>query len=245
LNYDTSVPRDVIGSGIAYLEDLLRECRPEYRCVAFRAGGLALEPRRSDLFNILADSGILIDSSVAKDYVVRNDVLSVDYRGAPEPANWRTDRIFEIPIATFTTSAAARMRFLLRRLGAARMAPRGTPISRAKRQTRTRNVLTMIMQNARYLHPDSVFLFSADTKGYTRRMLVDGFKQYVRRHSDRSDCAIYVSMINHPKLLFESQEKLLFEVLNELRDYYRGSLTFATYLQVARSFQEDRARLHQ
>lgn len=245
LNYDSPVPREVISSGVRYLEDLLRECRPEYRCVAFRAGGLALEPRRRDLFTILSACGILIDSSVAKGYVVRNDVLSVDYRGAPEPANWHTDRIFEIPIATFRTSAAVRMLFLLRRLGAVRMTPRGAPISRAKRQTRARNARTMLMQNMSYLRPGGVFLFSADTKGYTRKMLVEGFKQYVRRHAERSDCAIYVSMINHPKLLFEPQEKMLFEVLEELRDHYSGSLTFATYLQVARSLEEDRERLHQ
>ena len=245
LNYDSGIPRDVIGSGASYLEELLRDLRPEYRCVAFRAAGLAVEPRRRDLFNILADCGILIDSSVAKDYVVRNDVLSVDYRGAPEAANWRTDRIFEIPIATFSTSTPVRVRFLLRRLGAVRTTLRGTPISRAKRQSRARNALTMILQNLNYLRPGGVFLFSADTKGYTREMLVSGFKQYVRRHFDRSDCAMYVSMINHPKLLLEPQEKLLFEVLEELRDYYNGSLTFATYLQVSRSLEEDREPLHQ
>jgi hypothetical protein len=245
LNYDSGVPRDVISSGVAYLEGLLRELRPEYRCVAFRAGGLALEPRRRDLFNILAESGILIDSSVAKGYVVRNDVLSVDYRNAPEAANWRIDGIFEIPIATFNTSVPARLRFLLRRIGAVRGAMRGRPISRSKRQTRARNILTMLLQNLNYLNPAGAFLFSADTKGYTRQMLVSGFKQYVRRHYERSDVAIYVSMINHPKLLFESQEKLLFDVLEELRDYYNGSLTFATYLQVSRSLEEEGERLHQ
>lgn len=245
LDFDTPAPREVIRAGVAYLEDLLGRERPEYRCIAFRAGGLALQPRQRDLLNILSECGILIDSSVAKGYVVRNDVVSVDYRAAPDAANWRSERIFEIPIATFRTSAAARLGFLLRRLAAARDPRRGAPISRAKRQTRVRNATTMILQNLRYVLPGAVFLFSADTKGYTRRMLVDGFKQYVRRHNEHSECAIFVSMINHPKLLFEPQKDLLFDVLEELREYYGGSLTFATYQQVARSFEEDRERLRQ
>lgn len=49
--------------GRAYLEELLQPVRPDYRCLAFRAGGYALQPRERGVLAGLAAAGLRIDSS--------------------------------------------------------------------------------------------------------------------------------------------------------------------------------------
>lgn len=140
--------------------------------------------------------------------------------------------IFEIPIASFEMSRVKVAEFLVRRLRAYRNR-RGSGISRAARQTRLANGISLVRENLRYISGRPVFLFSADTKGYTRPMLVEGFKRYIRQHSAATE-TIYVSMINHPKLMFEAQERLLFDVLDDLKQHYGSTLRFSTYRDVAR-----------
>lgn len=233
LDFATEDPMSLIRRGRDYLETLIQRTAPAYRCSAFRAGGLSVEPRKP-LMHALSDSGICIDTSIAKDYRVRHDVLHVDHTGMPAAPNWDAGYgVYEVPILTFRMNAVQRAEFLLRRLGSVRQR-RGSPISRSMRQTRLANASTLVRQNSRYLAFDPVFLFSADTKGFTRKMLVTGFKDYVRRHDADSDAPMYVSMINHPKLMFAKEEQLLFEVFAELRDAYGERLSFQTFGDLAR-----------
>lgn len=241
--FETNIPRTIISDGVRYLERLLQPRMAGYRCVAFRAGGLALQPDEQQLVRILLDSGIRMDSSVAKGLKIIADTLSIDYTGLPAAANWRIspasgihtsaqDGIFEIPIATFQMPMAQRFAFLIRRALAFRQ-QRGAGLALARRQTRWVNLRTLVKRNLRYLTRDPVFMFSADTKGFTRAMLIRGFQQYVSRHSASSDDPIYVSMMSHPKLMFKEQEHLFFDVLEGLRQKYGSHLSLATFSMVA------------
>jgi hypothetical protein len=244
-DFETGVPQRTIAHGIDYLQALLRAEDPAYRCTAFRAGALALGPQESALISALLGHGIALDSSVAPGYVCDTGAFNVDYRGAPRRANWSIAPasgptataeagLFEIPIATFRMNAVERLRFLTRRVSAVRRR-RGLPISRTKRQARLSGLAALARQNLRYLTGDPVFLFSADTKGLTAEMLVNGFERYVNERADRGGTPMYVSMMNHPKLIFAEQERLLFEVLERLRDRFGGRLTFATFADVERA----------
>lgn len=234
--FESGKPRAFLREGVAYLRELLRPVDAEYDCVAFRAGGLALEPGRAELLQILADCGVTIDSTLAKGLQLSMDTLSIDYRDLPDTANWRLrtrsgDELFEIPIATFEAPLLRRLGFLIRRVRAIKER-RGAGLSRAKQQTRLANALSLVRENMRYLSGRPVFLFSADTKGFTRSMLVEGFKRYVATREGNGE-TMYVSMINHPKLMFERQEHLLFDVLEDLQAHYEDRLRFATYRQAA------------
>ena len=233
VDFETPLPASVIRQGVEYLETLVRTRVPEYRCTVFRAGGLLLDPQEP-LMKALSESGIRIDTSIANDYRMSHDAMRVDYRGMPSQPNWNAGHgILEVPIGSFRMNLAQRLEFLMRRMSAVRRR-RGSPISRSARQTRMANVTTLVQQNARYLASDPVFLFSADTKGFTKRMLLAGFHDYVRRHAAVSDAPIYVSMINHPKLMFAKEEDLLFGVLEELRAAYGGCLKFQTFRSLVR-----------
>ena len=226
----------VIKRGVDYLNGLLRQEKPGYNCLAFRAAGLALQPEEESLIGALLNNGIRIDSSVAKGLRLSMDTIEIDYTRTPRAANWLMSQetgmsspadqgLFEIPIATFKSGAPTRLGFLWRRLRSVSMR-RGSGISRSERQTRWANIRTMLAYNLRYLYTNPWFSLSCDTKGYNLKMLLDGFDDYIDRHSESR--AIFVSMINHPKLMFDPQFELLGGFVEGVRRRYGERVRFVT-----------------
>ncbi|MDH3889667.1 MAG: hypothetical protein OEV49_01170 [candidate division Zixibacteria bacterium] len=232
----------IIKRGVDYLHDLLRPETPEYRCAAFRAAGLALQPDERKLIAALLKLGIKIDSSIAKELVLDLDTIAIDYRRMPGAANWYLAPdcgiaqdagagLLEIPIATFKCGLLSRLGFLSRRLRSVRMR-RGAGISRSSEQTRWSNLSTMLRYNLRYLYGNPLFSLSCDTKGHNLDMLLNGFGKYLRQHSDSSP--IYVAMINHPKLMFDAQFDMLESFVSAARSRYGDALDFVTTTDVIR-----------
>jgi hypothetical protein len=233
----------IIKRGVDYLHDLLRTVTPDYRCTAFRAAGLALQPKEQELISALMDHGITIDSSIAKDLVLRLDTVEIDYRTVPSAANWYIapasgltkdagEGVLEIPIATFRCGLFSRLGFLYRRLRSVGMR-RGAGISRSAKQTRWSNLSTMIRYNLRYLYGSPLFSLSCDTKGHNLDMLLGGFDAYVKQHA--SGAPIFLSMINHPKLMFDAQFDLLESFVKMTRNRYGDSLDFVTTANVQKA----------
>lgn len=226
----------VIKRGVDYLHRLLQGQKPTYRCLAFRAAGLALQPGDRDLIGALLDNGIMIDSSVIKGVKFSLDTVCIDYSQTPKAANWfmspetgievpANEGVLEIPIGTFKSDFAARVGFIWRRARSVRMR-RGAGISRSARQGGWSNLKTLIAYNLRYIYTNPYFSFSCDTKGFNLEMLLRGFDDYVRRHGELGQ--LYVSMINHPKLLFAPQLELLNSLVTQLRVRYGERIRFIT-----------------
>jgi len=231
----------VIRRGIDYLTELLREEEPGYRCLAFRAAGLSLQPRERELIGALLDNGILIDSSIARGVRFKLDTVEVDYTQVPAAANWymtpetgintpASDGLFEIPIATFRSGLFPRLGFLWRRARSIKML-RGIGISRAERQTRWSTLRTIAKYNLRYLYTNPWFNLSCDTKGYDLRMLLKGLDAYVTRY--RNSRIIFLSMINHPKMMFEQQFDLLRSFVRQSRKTYGERIRFVTFTEAS------------
>jgi hypothetical protein len=66
------------------LVEVCRKSIPGYRCIAFRAGGYDVEPESARILSKLQSLGVVIDSSVIKDYFIDYSYSRVDYSGAPE-----------------------------------------------------------------------------------------------------------------------------------------------------------------
>jgi hypothetical protein len=233
---------NLITRGRLYLESLLRPIAPAYRCVAFRAAGLALQPSERTLIGNLVRAGLFVDSSIAKGYTLKTDTLIIDYKKCPSLPNWwlteqtglqpgEPPGLFEVPIATFELPLADRVMFLVRR--ALRVGRRrGAPLSRSRRRSRLSHGVALLAGNARYFGYRPKFLFSADTKGFTAKMLLRGFHDYISAYD--TERSVYVSMILHPKLLFSEQLEILSTIFKCLRRTYREQLEFVTLAQVAR-----------
>lgn len=237
----------IIKRGVDYLHDLLHPVAPDYRCLAFRAAGLALQPDERKLISALLDHGIRIDSSVAKDLVLQLDTIEIDYRRVPTAANWYLAPasgitedagagLLEIPIATFRCDLLSRLGFLFRRLRSVGMR-RGAGISRSAMQTRWSNLRTMLRYNLRYLYGSPLFSLSCDTKGHNLDMLLNGLDAYLKQHTDSSP--IYVAMINHPKLMFDAQFELLESFVRAARKRQGEAFSFVTTADVLRQVSND------
>jgi len=237
----------VIRHGIDYLNRLLQPVNSDYKCIAFRAAGLALQPREQELISALLENGILLDSSVVKGVKFKLDTIEIDYSNAPTSANWfmnpetgvtipSTSGLFEIPIGTFKMDILNRLEFIWRRARSVRML-RGTGISRSQRQSTLANVKTLIKYNLRYLYTNPWFNLSCDTKGYDLKMLLTGFNDYIARHSD-SD-SIFVSLINHPKMMFTPQLELLESFVTAMRNKYRDRIRFITFSEALKQIRSD------
>ncbi len=227
----------VIEAGVRYLNGLLQPVKPDYRCLAFRAAGLALQPDEHKLIAALLEHGITVDSSVARNVQLKMDTIEIDYSDMPGVANWymspsggiRTladDGLLEVPIATFQSGLATRIGFLVRRALSVSMR-RGSSISRAEKQTRLANLVSLVRYNWRFIATNPWFLFSCDTKGLTLPMLLKGVDDYVARHRDSE--TVCFSMINHPKMMFRQQFNLLGEVIDNMRRRYQDRIKFVTF----------------
>lgn len=64
-----------------YLTELLKPCRRNYSCIAFRAGGWSMMPTKN-IFDALIRAGIEIDSSVYKWGIIDTENIRYDYSNA-------------------------------------------------------------------------------------------------------------------------------------------------------------------
>jgi hypothetical protein len=116
LGFDPQDPQGapaLIRRGRRYLEDLLAPVRPDYRCMAFRAGGWILQPE-APVIAALRDAGIQVDATVIPGARLLRTDYRIDYRTAPNRTHWhvdpqqglgvdseRSDDLLEISIAAY------------------------------------------------------------------------------------------------------------------------------------------------
>lgn len=104
---------DVLQKGIERLSNMLIQVDSDYLCIAYRAGGFALQPHKY-LVEALYDTGIRVDSSIAPYLLSESNINSYNYKDCHIQDNWWVspeyewweDRpndhkaLYEIPIAT-------------------------------------------------------------------------------------------------------------------------------------------------
>lgn len=83
LNYASEDARAMLAAGKEYLETLLRTVDPDYTCLAFRAGALAIAPS-AHILNLLVDLGIQLDTSIVGGLRVETRNLEFDYTKCEE-----------------------------------------------------------------------------------------------------------------------------------------------------------------
>jgi hypothetical protein len=228
----------LVKRGVQYLNDLLRPVKSDYDCLAFRAAGTALQPREKEILRALLDGGIKMDVSVTKYVTLNLDTVKIDYTKVPAPSIWRMSPesgpcaaaesgILEVPIATFRSPFGTRLGFLWRRARSIKQM-RGLTPSRSKHQSRLANIYTMILQNLRYVTENPWYILSCDTKGFNSPMLLDGFNNIILQHRDEE--TVYMTMMSHPKLMFDFQMKMFEDFVTQTRQDY--DITFATCTDV-------------
>lgn len=102
--------RGVLSEGKKTLESLLRPIKPDYECIAFRAGGYCIQPE-GNVLQAMLDVGLYLDSSVCPGRYLDRFPAFFDFRSAPrDSAYWKISdnvncpdsggRLMEVPVAT-------------------------------------------------------------------------------------------------------------------------------------------------
>lgn len=109
--------KTIIHEGAEYLRNLLLPVNPNYKCIAFRAGGYCIQPE-NEIADILFDEGIRIDSSMCCGFSHDGDGMYYDYTPYKRVCNLYINRntsfsdmcslpiekgIFEIPVGGYST----------------------------------------------------------------------------------------------------------------------------------------------
>jgi len=83
LNYSREAARQMLLRGKEYLENLLRDINPDYRCVSFRSGAWCIAPS-PHMLDLLVELGIVFDMSIVAGvkYDTRN--IKLDYTNCEE-----------------------------------------------------------------------------------------------------------------------------------------------------------------
>ncbi len=83
LNHPREAARSMLRSGKEYLENLLKDIDPNYRCVSFRSGAWCIAPS-PHMLDLLVELGIVFDMSIVAGvkYDTRN--IKLDYTGCEE-----------------------------------------------------------------------------------------------------------------------------------------------------------------
>lgn len=210
----------IIQCGIDYLEDTCRRYKSDYKCVAYRAGGFAVQPEQ-ELFSALVEKGIRIDSSVVP-HMHANGANSYDFTKVPSKMNWWIDpsrgisyeseqtrqAIFEVPVAT------ARPR-ILQVIGKPK-AELGLPSHKVlgeyvKSDTPARKQSAILKQ---YHKIRDYRYVSLDTRYYLRVM--EDLEYFYRRYGmDKQDG--YICLICHPKLADQSRVDNIEHLIDEIQ----------------------------
>jgi hypothetical protein len=239
-----------------YLESLLKPMSPDYRTVAYRAGGYGLQPNERAVLKALEDTGYLIESSVVPGMRLKTGRHRVDFTSVPARSNWiigsegalereSASGLLEVPIPGGTVDLLPFLSqtgaYVNRRVGPKQQLLGGYGHSHDAERGRaaqvgsigeswSRKIRTLRSRWSRLSIPAAAI---PAVKNLT--------ENWVRRHA--RDGAIAFSMLLHSKGLTQSTLDDVRIYTQWLQSRYRGQVGFVTFSELARRRTEPGRRL--
>ncbi len=199
--------QSIVSKGITAIKTILGK---DYNCIAFRAGGLSIQPE-DKLIEILHQNGILIDSSIAPGMRTIGGKEGYDFKAVQRKTlNWRISTqngisqndssskenvLFEVPVATVKNNIFRLLTINPKKLRLNTNNINGTFFKSEK--------ISFLLKSIRKLHTfyrrmAGYSMLSLDTKGY-ELLLKELSAIYKRYNCSQKDAAI--TLICHPKML--------------------------------------------
>jgi hypothetical protein len=238
--------RNYLSSSRFYLNDLLRQVKNDYSCIAFRSGGYGLQPNSDMVINALIDSGFIIDSSIVPDFIIKSNVNNIDFSRVPKMANYYLDcdlstpsaankGIFEIPIASCTFKLIDHAFYqadMLLKLFQNKM----LPWKKNKEEQKGYGIQDTVIKSkySKYY----TFLKSLNNRFYYLDCSADDEKMFqctkkYLAQFDVSNNDIFFSFNMHPKNMTAEHFKALEKYHNQLKNYYQENIKAISYQQAA------------
>ena len=214
----------IVGMGVDYLEEVVRPVNSAYEVLAFRAGGLVIEPSTHEIAESLASRGVRYDSSVAPGYRFETQISKVDFSRVPSSPNWplESSAITEIPIATAPRNTLNNLPALARRILRRSEAPcaGGFPLYDAS---------SGLLDKAARLFPRSAWFLSFDLYWASGPYLVSLLDRYLAGRDCGEGEDIFVSTLSHPKSMGAGGLRVMEEFVGAARTKYGDQLRFCTF----------------
>jgi len=215
------------------LNTLCLQNSSDYKCIAYRAGGLALFPSTKSILTSLYDNGIRLDSSIVRKYYWKSSQMNVNYRNIPKLANWTMPiegpynanakfGIFEIPIASMPKNFITNLPTRFKRKKYAHRAYDCGSLPYPHKVTISKFDYLMQSFSPRALSFD---FYTMELKDLIK-ILEYNIKLY-----KKADVA-YLSTLSHPKLMGDYALGLKKEFVSEIRKNYAGLVEFTTFRKV-------------
>jgi len=197
---------EIIEEGISCLKNILHEVDPQYECIAYRAGGFAIQPH-GELVKALYDAGIRIDSSIAPQLMAISNTNYYQYKHKLKYSNWwlspETEwwcdkgepegALYEVPIATENKNPVTfifKRVFTPERIKLQLNAKKGTYINEGG------NNQNRIAAYWNYIKGYSALSLDAYNADFLYKQLV---RYYKKNRCSEKDATI--AIIGHPKLI--------------------------------------------
>jgi len=119
MNFSDEEIRKFFHSGYQILQEIANEQDPDYHMVAYRGGGWCIQPFEK-LRSIFSDTGIFIDSTVARGFKMINEYQYYDFSTTPDKPYYFFENdptqevtggsLVEVPITTYRLSLIRKIR---------------------------------------------------------------------------------------------------------------------------------------
>lgn len=235
---DSDAPNDIGGivhKGMEFLRNICKKVLPNYRCVAYRAGGFNLSPESETILQALYEEGIRFDSSICPGFTFHSSISHIDYKRVPQLPNWYLGRngnlhvaadngLYEVPIAGKRAGLMINARSFVRRyLHRSRLYFTGPSMHSGRMG---------FWEKVKYKFSKRMLSFDDYTAAPrdNARILDHWVKQY------RDSESIVFSTISHPKAMGEYALTLMEKFIQYATNRYGDDLGFYTYRQLYDDF---------
>ncbi len=203
---------EIIKESIIYLNKICSSAKPDYRCIAYRAGGFMIQPENV-LFESLLKNGICIDSSIVPFMKNGNEKTGYFYNFLKCPKNtpnwfinykcgysfkacYSDDSIFEIPLLTYKPNIL-KMTFCRKTIKLPSLEPRGSYVNL---NNQTNSFFSKINSIFKRFFAWRLVSLDTDKASY----IYDNILHFYNKNNCRStDC--FISIIGHPKLIWNEE----------------------------------------
>ncbi|MBF0419117.1 MAG: hypothetical protein HQL78_03015 [Magnetococcales bacterium] len=235
---------------VTYLQNLLQPMDPNYRCLAFRAGGYGLQPREKMILAALIQSGFVMDSSIIPGLRHHTSTHQVDFSKVPRQANYwlhpqggiedpgrEGEGLLEIPIPGYHATPWQAWRINLPealRQGAnillgltKKQQPRGQPCGVATKGHTAPETsrLRQAYWRSRAMLNTRFHRLEAGPSLKIMESVLEGYLASLPHHPP----SIYLSLISHPKGMSARHFNVLRRFHQRLQRYRRDSFRCITF----------------
>jgi hypothetical protein len=233
---------NIIERAFHHLSEICTSVYPDYRCVAYRAGGYDIGSESSRILHKLYELGVRIDSSVIKGYFLEYGFSKVDYSGSPATSTWKVSLdgamtkaadqgLLELPVTSEPVSLSSLAARRLRKLTQGAELRSRAYAHGGKGFLQQQGGQTMMSQFRKALNP-VVLSFDREHLDHEDLAAIVDYNVGKYRREERD---LVVTAIGHPKSMGKYHLDVFEQFVEKMRQRFGQQVSFVTYRDILSS----------